>query len=438
MPKNTQIAPRKELTTPKPPEKRKNTNVTPPSLQKDKKKSKAHCNDSDNDQDNEMGYDGDGDVEDRKYSNEEILSKKLDGLVQAVEFLTMSVQEIKDTLEETKKDLRSMRALKEELSCVKEQNGILLDKIRYQEDYSRRDNVIVTGIEEKKDEDCREIAAKLLKDGFGMENIEIVRTHRIGGGRNNGHEGNKKDRKLIIRFKHHSDKEEMMKKKARLKDTMRGVYLDDDYSEETMRRRTSMLPILREIRKQDSRAHLRGDKLYSNGRLYTQRSLSDLPIDTHLVCTKSEGDATLFAGKYSKLSSLYEHSFVLDGREWHSVEQFVQHSKAEDAGDLRAAREIRISSDPLDSMAVGRRVRPGNNWKSKGPEAMRRAQIAKFSTRSMKLVLQNTRRVIAEATRDRYWGIGVALHDKDCMNSHKWQGENMVGKILMEVRDQLG
>ena len=190
MPKNTQIAPRKELTTPKPPEKRKNTNVTPPSLQKDKKKSKAHCNDSDNDQDNEMGYDGDGDVEDRKYSNEEILSKKLDGLVQAVEFLTMSVQEIKDTLEETKKDLRSMRALKEELSCVKEQNGILLDKIRYQEDYSRRDNVIVTGIEEKKDEDCREIAAKLLKDGFGMANVEIVRTQRIGGGiqRNNGHD----------------------------------------------------------------------------------------------------------------------------------------------------------------------------------------------------------------------------------------------------------
>jgi len=369
-------------------------------------------------------------------SREEILTKKLDGLVEAVQFLTTSMHEIKKTLEETRNGMKIMTILKE-LNCVKEQNLVLMDRIRRQEDYSRRDNIIVTGMKEEKDEDCRMVAAKLLKDGFDMDNVELVRAHRLRDGNKTNNTGDRKSRKLIIRFRYHSDKEQVMKNKWNLKDKMRGVYIDDDYCDETSRRRASLQPILKEVKKQDSRAHLRGDHIYSNGRLYTQRNLNDLPIDVHGTCTKSEGDATLFARTYSKLSNLYFQPFPLDGVEWHSVEHYVQYHKALVAGEVRTAREIRMTSDPLDAMAVGRRVRPGHNWNTKGLEVMRAAQVAKFSIPAMKVVLANTRPLIAQATRDKYSGIGLTLYDKDAMNTHKWDGQNMVGKTLMSVRDQI-
>jgi ribA/ribD-fused uncharacterized protein len=443
--KGNNIKTNMNMNTPKQSEKRKQEDNTPPSLQKERKKCKPEDNendgsDSDSDLDVQVVQDSDGigqAREDREEQREDLLNRKLDSLVQSVEFLTTSVQEMKDALADTKKDMKSMSIMKEEMNCLKEQNSILLDKIRKQEDYSRRDNLIITGISETGEEDCRKIAAKFLRDIFEMDNVDIVRAHRLGAGQSEGEDSKKKDRRMIIRFKHHEDKENIMKNKWKLKDKLSGVYLDDDFCEETARRRASLRPILKEMKKHDDRAHLRGDQIFSKGRLYTQRNLTDLPIDTHLTSTKSEGDATLFSGTFSKLSNLHLRPIELDGVQWHSVEHYVQYNKAEGAGDTRRAREIRMTSDPLDAMAVGRRVKPGDSWKKKGPEVMRKAQIAKFSQPAMKVVLQNTRRVIMEATKDKHWGIGVSLNDKDVMNSRKWVGENLVGKMLMEVRELL-
>ena len=36
-----------------------------------------------------------------------------------------------------------------------------------------------------------------------------------------------------------------------------------------------------------------------------------------------------------------------------------------------------------------------------------------------------------------FWGAGVALRDTNVTDSSKWSGKNMLGKLLMEVRDQI-
>lgn len=38
---------------------------------------------------------------------------------------------------------------------------------------------------------------------------------------------------------------------------------------------------------------------------------------------------------------------------------------------------------------------------------------------------------------DKKWGIGVAIDNPDCSDPSKWNGKNYLGRILMEVRDEL-
>ena len=48
-------------------------------------------------------------------------------------------------------------------------------------------------------------------------------------------------------------------------------------------------------------------------------------------------------------------------------------------------------------------------------------------------------RVLAEVSpRDRVWGIGLAAGDERVGSPERWQGLNLLGFALMEVRHQLG
>ena len=47
-------------------------------------------------------------------------------------------------------------------------------------------------------------------------------------------------------------------------------------------------------------------------------------------------------------------------------------------------------------------------------------------------------RYIAEASPfDSYWGIGMGIDNPLALDKHNWQGKNVMGHILMEVRELL-
>jgi ribA/ribD-fused uncharacterized protein len=409
--------------TPRAPEKRKthSSGSTPPAIS-DNKKTKSENTEKLANMANSNGTSTSGE-------------QKLQELTSAVQFLTKSVDEIKTAVAETTKNIQAMSVIKEELSCVRAQNIALMEKLRLQEDYSRRDNMIITGLKEEEGENCRDLIARFLQSCFEMNNVQLVRVHRLG--RPDNRDNKKDERKLIVRFQHHSDKEHVMKNKWKLKEKAKGVYVEDDYSNETSRRRSSLYPIVKELKKFDNKAHLRGDKIFTNGRLFSHRQLYDLPVDPHAVCSKSADDVTAFSGTYSKLSNLHLHPFELDGLEWHSVEHVYQYHKARDANNLQAAREIRMTTDPLDAMAIGKQVKATEEWKTKGQDVMFRAQKAKFSNGSLKAVLMNCKDTIGEASYDPFWGTGLPLHHKDALNNTVWVGENTTGNVLMRVREEM-
>ena len=55
-----------------------------------------------------------------------------------------------------------------------------------------------------------------------------------------------------------------------------------------------------------------------------------------------------------------------------------------------------------------------------------------------KFLLSTSDRVLVEASPvDAIWGIGLAADSPDADNPARWQGPNLLGFALMEVRDQL-
>jgi len=46
-------------------------------------------------------------------------------------------------------------------------------------------------------------------------------------------------------------------------------------------------------------------------------------------------------------------------------------------------------------------------------------------------------KTIAEATTDKFWGIGLKLESNVVMDQNQWLGKNVMGKILMAVRAEI-
>lgn len=65
---------------------------------------------------------------------------------------------------------------------------------------------------------------------------------------------------------------------------------------------------------------------------------------------------------------------------------------------------------------------------------------AKFGQNSTlkEFLISTTNCVLVEASvTDNIWGIGMGENNPDVANAAKWKGKNMLGKALMEVRDQI-
>lgn len=65
--------------------------------------------------------------------------------------------------------------------------------------------------------------------------------------------------------------------------------------------------------------------------------------------------------------------------------------------------------------------------------------LAKFAQREdlMNYLLKSENRQLGEASRDTTWGIGLTLLDRNVLVPKYWKGYNLLGKTLMEVRQEL-
>ncbi|KAI4682587.1 hypothetical protein J4E81_009662 [Alternaria sp. BMP 2799] len=154
---------------------------------------------------------------------------------------------------------------------------------------------------------------------------------------------------------------------------------------------------------------------------------------------------------YGQLSNMYISSFKNSiftygppkFREYCCVEQFFQHAKALWAMDTGSGDAIMRTSDPKRHKALGKKVKnlDVKEWNEMSYKVMLKAVGLKFtvseSSDALRAVLLATSdREIVEASRDMTWSCGLTLEEAK-KHKGRWPGKNLLGKALMEIRQEL-
>jgi len=141
-------------------------------------------------------------------------------------------------------------------------------------------------------------------------------------------------------------------------------------------------------------------------------------------------------------SQWYPAPFQVEGIRYFHNEQYMMAKKALLFGDTRTYNKIMKESEPAACKALGKSVANFNQqlWDSSKEEIIYNANYAKFSQNpELKAALLATGdAIIAEASPyDKIWGIGLKATDPESQDPMKWKGQNLLGKALMRVRDEL-
>lgn len=142
------------------------------------------------------------------------------------------------------------------------------------------------------------------------------------------------------------------------------------------------------------------------------------------------------------LSNWYPSVFTSGGRKFSSMEQYMMYKKAELFGDAAIAERIMATDDVAEIKALGRKVSNYNDtvWSGCRQIVIYNGLLEKFGQDSelKERLLSTGNAILAEcAVKDRIWGIGLNMKDPDRLDMKKWQGKNLLGFTLMEVRDRM-
>jgi len=116
--------------------------------------------------------------------------------------------------------------------------------------------------------------------------------------------------------------------------------------------------------------------------------------------------------------------------------------KAKLFDDEEIFNRILTKNSPKDVKDLGRQIRnfDAEKWDTNKYTIVRRGNYLKFSQDDQlrNFLKQTKNKILVEASPvDAIWGIGLAEDNPKSLNPLEWQGLNLLGFALMEVRDDL-
>ena len=332
-----------------------------------------------------------------------------------------------------------VKSLKKELKTVQQ-------RIHKLENKSLDHNLIIHGIEEETGDSREDLLNKFYvaisptinrdtpAECFQVASeVEVIKIRRLG----------KKDEKCIrpvsIELANKYDVEQIYENRFNLE----GIYINQEYNQETEKNCRLLRPFLKAAKKipefKDS-CRLEQDVLVINSERYTKETLHKLPAKLNLmeITTKSDAHTVGFFGETCPLSNFYPSSFLYQGIEYHSSEQFIQHMKAKYFNDITSERDILSAETALDCKIAAYDIRNYSHkeWCKQAKDICKPGIDAKFSQnpRAMQSLLETGSKQLIECTKDTLWGTGNPLHMPNCLNKASWKSPGILGSILEEVR----
>ncbi len=354
---------------------------------------------------------------------------------------------LKGILDRVTKTEIDIKRITQHVHTVQDENKILKRKVHLLEEksikaeaYSRRDNLLFDGIPFTADENIEEKVKDIIRVHLKCDkDIKFVRVHRLPN----------KRKTTIAKFHYYKDRELVWNERRHLKGTK--IWMDEDYPVEIRNRRQVLLPIYRaalkykfDNDKRDMRVSLIQDVLTINNERYTVNNLQLLPSYLSLSQTSlvTKDDTVFFYNRSSPLSNFFPAKLNINGTDFCCSEQFYQLCKAEEARDDDAAQRIMMSSDPAEMYRVAQNIKADPNRWTEGRrlDVMRRALMAKFQQNDyLRAILVSTdgKTLVEASPVDDFWGASMGLKELMQSPNPSFTGRNELGKLLMEVRNDL-
>jgi ribA/ribD-fused uncharacterized protein len=155
--------------------------------------------------------------------------------------------------------------------------------------------------------------------------------------------------------------------------------------------------------------------------------------------TVRNGFALFWGGPFS---NWFKRKTVVDGQTFSSNEQWMMYSKAMLFNDVITAKKILQTSDPRKQKALGREVKGYDDtlWNDQRALIVLAGCFEKFVQHDdlAEVLLATEDLEIVEASPyDTIWGIGLAAEDPRATDKSQWKGQNLLGKVTMDVRAEL-
>lgn len=134
--------------------------------------------------------------------------------------------------------------------------------------------------------------------------------------------------------------------------------------------------------------------------------------------------------------------FPVGDQQYSSAEQFMMYHKAMLFLDRTTAQQIMNTHDVREIKALGRQVKYFDEevWKYHRSKIVYEGNKAKFTQNEvLKEALFATKgtALVEAAPNDTIWGIGLAEDDVRAQQRKTWQGKNLLGEILTQLRTAL-
>lgn len=141
-------------------------------------------------------------------------------------------------------------------------------------------------------------------------------------------------------------------------------------------------------------------------------------------------------------SQWFPLEFEENGIVYKTAEHYMMVGKARLFNDHEVFEEIIKAESPNEAKSLGRKVKNFDPklWDEHKYEIVRQGNLLKFSQNEKfkEFLLSTNDNILVEASPyDKIWGIGMLETNPKVQNPSEWDGENLLGFALMEVRDEL-
>ncbi len=142
------------------------------------------------------------------------------------------------------------------------------------------------------------------------------------------------------------------------------------------------------------------------------------------------------------LSNWYLSPFDLDGIHFTSCEQYIMYHKCALFHDVSSAEQVLRTDDPAEQQKIGRKASGYNAavWEGMRQALAVRGLMAKFTQNEMlkeQLLDTGDAYLVECAGSDHIWACGRRLDDPRRKDADSWDGKNILGFALMQVRQML-